>query len=266
MTGGPIEIGWLGLVGAAALIVVNAVASLWLGLGLERKLVVASLRTIVQLLLLGYLLVPVFELQRAWLVGLLSVFMIAVAARESLKRSRRAYRFAWFDSFATLFVAALVTAFFGSAVLVGVEPFWSPRYFVPLLGMLLGNALNGISLGIDQSLGALDEGRERIEARLALGATWWEAARPAVSEAIRNGMIPILNSMSVVGLVSIPGMMTGQLLGGTPPDQAARYQILILFMIAATVAMGTAGAVLLGVRRIFDGEHRLRSDRIEVTG
>lgn len=262
MNGGVIEIGWLGLAGAAALILVNAAASVALKLGLGKKLAVASVRTVVQLLLLGYLLVPVFELGQPWLVAALGVVMIAIAARESLRRAERTYRRAWLDSFATLFVAASVTAIFGSAVLVGVEPFWLPRYFIPLLGMLLGNALNGISLGIDQSLRELDEGRGRIEARLALGATWWEAVRPAASGAIRNGMIPILNAMSVVGIVSIPGMMTGQLLGGTSPEQAARYQILILFMIAATVAMGTVGAVLLGVRRIFDDRHRLRVERI----
>ena len=189
MSGGVIEIGWLGIAGAAALILVNAVASILLGLGLEKKLAIASVRTVVQLLLLGYLLVPVFALGRFWLVAVLSVAMIAIAARESLRRAARTYRHAWIDSFGTLFVAAVVTAVFGSAVLVGVE-------------------------------------------------------------------------MSVVGVVSIPGMMTGQLLGGTTPEQAARYQILILFMIAATVAMGTVGAVLLGVRRIFDDRHRLRSERI----
>ena len=97
---------------------------------------------------------------------------------------------------------------------------------------------------------------------LARGATWWEASRPVAAEAIRSGMIPILNSMSVVGLVSIPGMMTGQILGGTDPVLASRYQILILFLIAAATALGTAAAVLLSVRALFDADHRLRSDRL----
>ncbi|MBU1897720.1 ABC transporter permease, partial [Myxococcota bacterium] len=80
--------------------------------------------------------------------------------------------------------------------------------------MILGNSLNGVSLGLDRALALLDEGRDAVELRLALGATRWEAARPVAVEAIRVGMIPIINTMSVVGLVSIPGMMTGQILGG----------------------------------------------------
>ena len=128
--------------------------------------------------------------------------------------------------------------------------------------MVLGNALTGISLGVDRCLQELDENRGRVEALLALGATWWEAARPVAAESLRLGMIPILNSMSVVGLVTIPGMMTGQILAGSDPQIAARYQILIMFLIAAAVALGAATAILVTVRALFDSDHRLRAERI----
>ena len=82
------------------------------------------------------------------------------------------------------------------------------------------------------------------------------------AEALRTGMIPILNTMTVVGIVTIPGMMTGQILGGVPPGMAARYQILILFLIASATAMGTAASVLLSIRALFDDQHRLRRERI----
>ena len=124
--------------------------------------------------------------------------------------------------------------------------------------MILGNALTGVSLGLDKMLGSLDEGRGRVELRLALGATAWEASRPEAAEAIRTGMIPILNAMSAVGLITIPGMMTGQILGGTPPVLAPRYQIMIMFLIAGAVALGVGVAVLLTVRACFDEAHRLR--------
>lgn len=259
---GPLPIAPLALVGAAGLIAINAALSIWLRLDLERRLLIATLRTTVQLLIMGYVLVPIFRWKNPYLVVALCLVMVALAAREAIRRSARTYRGIGFNAFFSLMFAAGVTAVLGAAVFVGVEPWWQPRYLLPLLGMILGNSLTGISLGLDRCLLALDEGRDRIEALLALGASWWEAARPTVSESLRAGMIPILNSMSVVGLVAIPGMMTGQLLGGTPPELAARYQILIMFLIAAATAMGAALAILLTVRAVFDDQHRLRSERI----
>ena len=257
-----IQIGPWGVAGAASLVIANALISFWLKLGLEKKILVAAVRAVIQLILLGYILVPIFHFKHWGFVAGIALVMVSVAARESIRRSKRAYKYASWDMFLTLALATAVTSWFGSAILVGVDPWWTPRYFIPLLGMLLGNVLNGITIGMDATLKELDEGRTRIEGRLALGATWWEASQPAVAEAVRMAMMPTLNMMTVVGIVSIPGMMTGQLLGGTPPDVAARYQILILFMITSTVAVGTVAAAIITVRRLFDEEHRLRIERV----
>ena len=259
---GPIELGWLTLIGAASLILVNAGLSIWLRLGLERRLAIASARTIVQLLLLGYILLPVFRWRQPWMVVALAIGMIALASREALRRAGRTFDGAWSGVFISLLVAATLTTMYGTAVIIQVDPWWQPRYLIPLLGMVLGNGLNGISLGLDSGLTALDEGRGRVESLLALGATRWEAARPVIQVAVRTGMVPILNTMSVVGLVSIPGMMTGQILGGTPPEQAARYQVLIIFLIAGATGLGVVGSILFAVRSVFDEQHRLRPERI----
>jgi putative ABC transport system permease protein len=259
---GPIELSWLDLAGAASLILLNGGLSLWLKLGLEKKLLVAALRTVVQLTLLGYLLVPVFSLEHPALVAAMGAVMIALAGRAAVKRSSRGYRGVFLTGLFSMVLGALPTTLLATVVLIGVEPFWAPRYAIPLLGMILGNALSGVSLGLDRALARFDEGRDEVELMLAWGATRWEAARPVAAEALRTGMIPILNSMTVVGLVTIPGMMTGQILGGTSPEQAARYQILILFLIAAATALGTTTAVLLTVSAVFDERHRLRVDRI----
>ena len=128
------------------------------------------------------------------------------------------------------------------------------------MGMILGNTLNGISVGLKTFTESLHQQRDRIESALALGATRWEAAREAVQDAIRTGLIPILNSMMVVGIVSLPGMMTGQLLSGTEPVAAVKYQIVIMFLIASATALGTVGVVLLSFRRLFTINHQLRSD------
>ena len=260
MTAEPL--GWLQLGGAASLIVINGMLSVWLGLGLERRLAIASVRTVVQLLLLGFVLVPVFAWSSPLPVLALCLVMMLLAAREAVRRTSRGYRGAGASAFVALLIGAGGSAVLGSAVIIGVEPWWTPRYLVPLVGMILGNALTGVNLGLDRVLTGLDEGRAQVETRLALGATWWEAARPTAAEAVRAGMIPIINAMSVVGLVTIPGMTTGQILGGAPPSQAVQYQILIMFLIAAATGLGTMISVLLAVRALFDPAHRLRLDRL----
>jgi putative ABC transport system permease protein len=261
-TAGPIPLSDLDLIAAVALVAVNALLSLWLGLGLGKKLLVASMRTIVQLIALGFVLEWVFDVARAPLVLGLCMAMIVIAAYAGVGRSARDYPGAKPASFAALLTGVGLTVLVATLGIVGSDPWWEPRYLIPLLGMALGNSLTGVSLGLDRFLSQLDEGRGRVEAMLALGATRWEAARPVAGEAIRAGMIPILNTMTVVGLVTIPGMMTGQILGGASPMDATRYQILIMFLLAAATALTTTITVLLATRALFDDAHRLRSDRI----
>jgi putative ABC transport system permease protein len=259
---GPLDIGPVQLGIAALLLLVNAGLSLWLRLSLEKQLVVAALRTVVQLSLLGYILVPVFELAEPGLILLMGLVMIGLAAHEALKRAGRSYPRARVNTFVALLLASTVTLGVAMRLVIEAEPWWQPRYFIPLLGMILGNALTGVSLGLDRCLTELDEGRSRVEALLAFGATRWEASRPVAVLSLRAGLIPILNSMSVVGLVTIPGMMTGQMLGGTSPALAARYQIMIMFLIAAATALGAGLSILLSLRSCFDASGRLRAERI----
>lgn len=259
---GPLELSPLQLAGAAALVLVNGVVSAWLGLGLGRRLLLASVRTVAQLSLLGWILVPVFRTREPLAIAAITTMMVALAGFEAVRRAGRRYRAIHLDAFLSLLVCAGATTVLATAVIVGVRPWYEPRYLIPLLGMVLGNGLTGIGLGLERFLSQLDEGRARVEVLLALGATRWEAVRELVGEAVRTGLIPILNSMSVVGLVTIPGMMTGQILGGTEPQLAARYQVLVMFLIASATAAGTTGVVLLAAFRLTDDQHRLRLDRV----
>ena len=247
---------------AAALIVVNGGVSVALRLGMERELALASVRSVVQLALVGLVLEWVFDLRDLPVVLLLCLAMVVAATVAAARRPARTYRGIYRDSFVAMAVSSLLVTLVAVAGILSVDPWWEPQYLIPLLGMLLGNSLTGISLGLDRLLTRVRDARDEIEARLALGATTWEASLPAVRESVRTGMIPIVNTMMVVGIVSLPGMMTGQILAGADPVDAVRYQILILFMIAACTALGTLGAVLLGYRRLFDEGARLRPERI----
>lgn len=248
---------------AALLILINAAISIGLRLGLERTLFVASLRTIVQLSLIGFVLQWVFGANRWYIVLAILVAMTLIAGVTAAKRSPRRYVGMMVDTILSIWCSSwVVTAFALLAVLHGpnksLGDWYHPQYSIPLLGMILGNTLNGISVGLKTFTEALYQHRKRIESALALGATRWEAARETVQDAIRTGLIPIMNSMMIVGIVSLPGMMTGQLLAGTEPMSAVKYQIVIMFLIASATALGTVGVVLLSFRRLFSSDHQLR--------
>jgi putative ABC transport system permease protein len=144
----------------------------------------------------------------------------------------------------------------------GDSPWYTPQYAIPLLGMLLGNTMSGISIALDRLTQSAWQQRGVIEARLILGARSSEAIGELRRQAIRSGLIPIINAMAAAGVVSLPGMMTGQILAGTPPVEAVKYQILIMFLIAVGTGLGTMAAVMIGSRRLFDERQRLCLDRL----
>lgn len=249
---------------AAALILINGLISVGLKLGLERRLLVASLRTVVQLLLIGLILEQIFAQQAWYAVAGVMLAMSLIAGIAAVRRVERRYPGIWLNSIVAVMAGSwLVTVVALTAV---VPPSaWienKAQYAIPLMGMILGNCLNGISLGLDRLGEQLTAKRGEVEMLLTLGATRWEAARESVRQAVRNGMIPIINSMMVVGLVSLPGMMTGQLLAGAPPLAAVKYQIVIMFLIAAGTALGTIGVVLLSYLRLFNTRHQFLYERM----
>lgn len=247
---------------AAILLAIPSAISIALRLGLVQKLAIATLRTVVQLSLLGLVLVWVFELGRWYLVLPVVLLMFIAAARAAVGRSERRVRGSYGHAFGALVLATSLTVFSVTEVVIGVEPWYAPQYIIPLVGMMLGNALTGLSLGLDRLLGDLVQRRDAVEARLALGASLWTALLPWMRTAVKTAMVPILNSMTVVGLVSLPGMMTGQILAGASPRDAVSYQILIMFMIASVTALAAILLALATYWTLGDPKHRVRWDRI----
>ena len=241
----------------ALLVVMDAVLSLVLQLKLEKQLVVATARMVVQLVLVGYVLTFLFA-------AVSPIWTALAASREIVARQKRRLPGIWsygLGAGCTLLAAGTVTLF---ALLTQLrpEPWYHPRYALPLLGMILGNTMTGISLGLDVLITGLVRERAAIEACLALGGTRYQAVLPVVRDALRSGFTPIMNSMAAIGLVSLPGMMTGQILAGVEPVDAAKYQLLIMFLIAGGTGLGTLAAVLGGAHLLTDQRHRLRLDRI----
>jgi putative ABC transport system permease protein len=257
-----IQLGPWQLILAACLVGVNLVISALLSLRLEKQLLIASCRMAAQLLLVGLILKWVFALENPALVLGLGLFMTAVASLSAVNRTRRRFPRIFLNSFVSIMGAAFVVTAAAMTGIIRVEPWFEPQYFIPMLGMVLGNTLNGISLALDRFMEDVVQRQAQVESLLALGASKWEAARESLREAARSGMIPIINSMMVMGVVSLPGMMTGQILAGADPVDAVNYQIVIVFMIAAAAALGVMAVTLCAFFSLFNSRHQLRLDRL----
>jgi putative ABC transport system permease protein len=257
MNGGIIPLTTMDLAIAGVLVAAAGVISLLMGLGLERRLTVAAVRTVVQLLLIGYILKWVFAVDHPWVLAPVLTIMTGAAAHAAVRRPSHAYSGVLWRVCAMLILCGLLTTFTVTQLIIRVTPWYDARYIIPLLGMVLGNALTGIALSLDQVLEQFKGKQALIEMELAHGATRWEAARDVLADAIRRGMIPIINAMMVVGVVSLPGMMTGQILAGANPLEAVKYQIVVMFMIAAATSLGCMGVALLSYHRLFNTRHQL---------
>lgn len=212
-----------------------------MGLDLEIPMIIGSVRAALQLLLCGYILSPVFLYgdkssfyDFGWLLVLVYIcVMICLASYEVSRRSKYCFRgmYLWILTAFALNIGWV--ACFTFLILLKPKPFWQPTYVIPIVGMLLGNCINGVALSLDRALTSLVEQASEVDLLLAFGASCHEATKHIVRDAVRVGAVPTMNSLSVIGIVSIPGMMTGQILGGAPVIEAARYQILIIYLIAA---------------------------------
>jgi putative ABC transport system permease protein len=259
-----IALSYADLAMASVLVLIDAGLSLLFGLRIHRSLLIAAIRMAVQLTLVSLVLTALFSLVSPLLTGLTALVMILFAGHEITQRQDRRLSSWWSYGLGTacmMTASALVTVF-ALLTAIGPEPWYDPRYAIPLLGMILGNCMTGIALGLDSLTTGMVARRSEVEAQLMLGATRWHAAAPVTRDALRSGLMPTINSMAATGLVSLPGMMTGQILSGVPPVEAVKYQILVMFLIAGGTGLGSVAAVLGGVYRLTDARHRLRLDRL----
>jgi putative ABC transport system permease protein len=249
---------------AASLIVLDGVLSMALRLGLHRQLAVAAIRLVVQLVLVGFILRGVFALASPLLTLGVVLVMITIAGREVAARpEQRLTRFGNYTIGASAVAfATLLTAILALTTAIRPTPWYDPRYAVPLAGIILGSVLNGASLALDALLSGVVRERAAIEARLALGGSFGQAMRPLVRSAIRRALLPIINQMSAAGLVTLPGIMTGQILAGMEPMQAVKYQILLMFLLAGGSGLAAVAVTYLGAHRLTDDRQRLRLDRL----
>lgn len=260
----PVHLDTLDLAAAGALIALDAGLSIALRLNVHRQVIVAAIRMVVQLLLVGLVLRLLFASASIAGTALVVVLMVAAAAREVAVRPKE--RLAKGGNFRISGIivsgASLATVLLALLTAVRPEPWYDARYAIPLMGIVLGSVLNAASITLDSLLGSARDARGRIEAQLALGIPFRAAVAPLVRQAIRRGMIPIVNQMSAAGIITLPGAMTGQLLAGMDPMDAVKYQILLMFLLAGASGLAAVGTALYAVRALTDERDRLRLDRL----
>jgi putative ABC transport system permease protein len=246
------------LAGAFSLILLAAALTRLQGAGQERELLWSALRMVAQLLAVGYLLHFVFALRQALpvllLLAVMAAFAVQTVAARVKDRMPHFYRIVGF----AIVVGCGGTTFAFCLLIIGLTPWYDPRYLIPLAGMVIGNSMTGASLAAERLAGEMAERREEIETALCLGASSRLAVREAVRSALRAALMPSINAMAAMGVVFLPGMMTGQILSGTEPVVAVRYQIAIMCVITGSVAITSFLILGFGARSYFTPAHQLR--------
>lgn len=250
------SIGYPNLAVAIGFVVLAVVLSRLERLGLEKALVIGSIRACVQLMAMGFVLGLVFAMDRWYHVVPVVALMIVVGSRSAHQRVERrlpGLQAAMMGAIAAAVVAVMAPV---TTVVLRLEQWYQPQYLIPISGMIIGNATTGCAVAADRLLAELVLRRDEVEAMLCLGASWRQAARASVRAALRAGWMPTINAITVYGIVQLPGMMTGQVIGGVAPLEAVKYQVLIAHMLVGAVAISSYLTVRLACSRAFTKDHQ----------
>lgn len=245
---------------AMALALYAAVVALSIreGLGVERSLTIATVRMTVQLFFIGYVIELIFGVN-LWYVVVVALFlMMTYAARAGLSRMRRPVPGLYIPMWTGVVAGSLFTTAVVTGAVLKADPWYRPEILLPLGGMILGNAMNGGALAADRLYAEMKARQDEIETLLMLGWSHKRAAAEARRESIRAALIPTINTMMTVGLVHLPGIMVGQMLGGAPPVVAAKYQMIIMLMVASSVTIAAVVFTGMGLGRFFTPRQQLK--------
>ncbi|WP_238843374.1 ABC transporter permease [Thiomicrorhabdus xiamenensis] len=225
----------------------------------------ANVRAVAQLSFMGVWLTWVFYADNPLWVALVGLIMLLAAGYEIAKRQQ--YRFQKYSSILiglmSLSVTALVLLVAVLTLVIQPDPWYQPQYAIPLLGMLLGNSMTAIGVGLDNLTRNTKQLKNKVEAQLALGYSAKESMKFIKQQSLHASMIPVINMLVAAGVISLPGMMTGQILAGASPMEAVKYQIMIMLLIATSTAAGTLIAVEMAAKKLFDERQRLHLSVLE---
>ncbi|WP_057770675.1 ABC transporter permease [Lactobacillus selangorensis] len=244
------------LVLAASLVLVAVLISQWQKLGLTKDLLVAAIRAVIQLTIVGFILKYIFRINNAWLTGLMILFIIFNAAYNAHKRAAGIPK-----SFPISLIAIFTATILSLVILVvtGAVKF-IPSQTIPITGMIAGQAMVADGLAYRSLNSSFHDRREQVLEKLALGANVKQASEGIIRDSIKNGMAPSIDSVKTMGIVNLPGMMSGLMFAGVDPLQAVEYQIMTVFMILATTSLSAFIAVYLAYKQFYNDRDQLVRD------
>lgn len=255
---GIIEIGILQLMGAYVFLILLLIIVKAQGIGREKEILVSSLRMTLQLIIVGYILVYIFAVNHYLIsIGVL-IFMEIFAIRNIYARVKLKinYQLRKVITFAMV-TGTTITIFYFLLIVINLDPWYEAHYFVPISGMVIGNSMTGVSLGTERLIDGIKTKKNLIENSLMLGATPNKATKNIVNDAFTAAILPTVNSMVGMGIVFLPGMMTGQILSGVSPLTAIEYQIAIMLGILGGVSLTVFILVQLGYKTFFNERSQL---------
>lgn len=228
------------------------------GISKEKELILASLRMTIQLVAVGYILTIVFEHPHPLITLLIVLIMVSFAVFTVFRKFKgqltRSLKKVVIISMPMGTIPVIV---YFLLVVIRVEPYYNPQYFVPITGMIIGNSMTGISLGIHTMVKRFNQQKQEIEEALILGATPKQASELIINDSFDAAIMPTINSMLGMGIIFLPGMMTGQILSGIAPNMAILYQIGVMMGILGGVSLSTYIFLQLGYTTFFNQQKQL---------
>lgn len=248
------EISVTSLLIASSLVLISLAFSYSQKLKLEKDIITGAIRAVIQLIIVGFVLNYIFGLESPIFTTLLLLFMIFNASYNAAKRGK-GISGGFAISFASITTGAIITL--GVLLLAGAIDY-VPYQVIPIAGMIIGNAMVALGLCYKQMLSLFKIRRDEVETKLALGADVLTSAKEIIKDSIKTGMLPTIDSAKTVGLVTLPGMMTGLILAGTEPIQAIKYQIMVTFMMLSTTSIASFIGCYLAYGKFFNRRKQLK--------
>ncbi|HCZ1335328.1 TPA: iron export ABC transporter permease subunit FetB [Staphylococcus aureus] len=245
----------------ALLLIIPIIISYKEGLHIIKDLIVATLRAVVQLIILGFLLHYIFKINDKWLLVLCVFVIIVNASWNTISRSSPVMHHVFLISFVAIFVGTALPL--AGTIVTGAIQF-TANEVIPIGGMLANNGLIAINLAYQNLDRTFVQDGTNIESKLSLAATPKLASKGAIRESIRLAIVPTIDSVKTYGLVSIPGMMTGLIIGGVPPLQAIKFQLLVVFIHTTATIMSALIATYLSYGQFFNARHQLVARNTDV--
>ncbi|MGO1369980.1 MAG: ABC transporter permease [Senegalia sp. (in: firmicutes)] len=254
-----VDITLVGLISAYIFILILLFIVRIKGINREREILIASIRMTLQLTIVGYILVYVFENPSPLFTISIIIIMESFAIFNIFKRVKEGISKDLKKIIAlSMTIGTLTSILFFLFIVVGIEPWYKPQYFIPLAGMLIGNSMTGISLGVERLVDGFDSRYDEVETALMLGANSKKASKKIVNNAFDSAIMPTINSMMGMGIVFLPGMMTGQILSGISPITSIKYQIAIMLGITGSVSLTVIIFLQLGYKTFFNNREQLK--------